>query len=179
MDINKLILALALNTKSCIDFLKVHKNRYTSSRLHGAKKNIIRYLLQNYTLLECRRVLQFNPNHKNANDGHCMVKFVFDVIGTTITFHLPYSEAIESIRPYHNFKFTTKKVKLIFNLIPPDNELVYSNIYQVDDVIKLLNNMPSLKSTQVTEKHSVSLKDTYLQRLENYVVNESPLKLSL
>jgi hypothetical protein len=184
MDIGKLILALALNTRDCIDFLKDNKNHNVSRRLHGAKKNIIRVLEDQFKLIECQQVLQFNPklNPKPCGEcgvktqrGHCLIKFTFDVMGHIVKFHLPHEEAIFAF----NYTLTTKKVRLLMGTIPAEKQSSYTSVEQIENVIKLLNNMQNLKNTETTEKKLISPRDRYIQNLEQYIVEQSPLKLSL
>jgi hypothetical protein len=185
MDIGNLILALALNTRDCIDFLKDNKNHNVSRRLHGAKKNLIRNLLDQFKLIECQRVLQINPKlnpKKSCSEcgtpiytGHCLIKFTFHVMGRNISFHLPLEQAQFSI----SYTLTTKKVRLLIGTIPAENQSSYTTIEQVEDVIKLLNNMNALNMTGTTEAKPESPRDRYIQKLEQYITEQSPLKLSL
>jgi hypothetical protein len=169
MDKNKLILAFALNVKNCIDFLKVNKNFMLSRRLHGAKKNLIRYLLANYVLIEYKRVLQFN---KSMVDGHCMVKFTFDVDCHPITFHLPIEDA--AYVTHSPIKFTSKNVRVFYGRIPVEAPIAYYSNQQVENVIKLLNDMNVFYSGSKPETQAA-----YTRKLEKYVSFDSPLKLSL
>lgn len=187
MDIGKLILGLALNTRDCIDYLKDHKDRHVSRRLHGAKKNLIRILQDQFKLVECKRVLQFNPKMmpqpKSCGEcgrikqptGHCLVKFTFDVMGHIVTFHLPLEEAQFAI----SYTLTTKKVRLLIGTIPAEKESSFTSSEQIEDVIKLLNNMNALNMTGTTEKKPESPRERYIQKLERYITEQSPLKLSL
>ena len=170
MDRDKLILAFVLNVKNCIDFLKINKNYFLSRKLHGAKKNLIRYLLAYYNLLEYKRVLQFN--HSKIT-GHCMMKFIFDVNGYPISFHLPIEEA-HYITQFTNVRMTSNKVRIIHGRIPVEAPIVYENEYQIEILLKLLNSMNVFFSGSKPETQQA-----FVRKLENYVLNDSPLKLSL
>jgi hypothetical protein len=105
-----------------------------------------------------------------------MVRFSFDVLGETITFHLPADDV-----KYMGmiFMYTTRKVKIINGLIPPTNVSSFTSTSQIKEVVKLLNSLNNIDWHQTSKNSTETASQRYLRKLETFITEQSPLKLSI
>lgn len=120
MKYSNIILPLCYLTRDCINFLKVERHYAESKHLHGAKKTLIRFMIESGYPVEIVRVLQI------YNGGrHCMIKFTFNVSGRHFTFHAPSDEI------WWCYCLTNDHVKVLIGKIPPDGESHFNDVEQV------------------------------------------------
>lgn len=104
------------------------KDRDLHKRYYGSKQGFVRYLLANYPLVACQKIMQVT----HMPEPHYLIKFTFSICGELFDFYQPEYK-------FPDTKFTTQDIAIMNgNMEVKECYLTYEQVVSLSNLINTI-----------------------------------------